>query len=85
LGSLPIIAEDPGPLHQVVALRDDLGLPGMKILQLRLAAPAAENLFLPHNHVHNCVALSFTIYHCRLVAGRRGNPEMRLQSTWSSD
>ena len=32
LGSLPIIAEDLGELHEIVPqLRDDLGLPGMKI------------------------------------------------------
>ena len=59
LGELPIIAEDLGEITQeVVALRDALDLPGMKILQFAWSDP--ENLFLPHNYPVNCVVYSGT-------------------------
>lgn len=60
LGSLPIIAEDLGEITpDVIAMRDQLGLPGMKILQFAFAADP-EDLFLPHNYVRNCVAYTGT-------------------------
>jgi 4-alpha-glucanotransferase len=60
LGGLPIIAEDLGEITpDVTALRDSLGLPGMKILQFAFAADA-EDPFLPHNYVSNCVAYTGT-------------------------
>ena len=56
---LPIIAEDLGVITQdVVALRDEFNLPGMKILQFGF--DKAENPFLPHNYVSNCVAYTGT-------------------------
>ncbi len=59
-GDLPIIAEDLGRITpDVIALRDGLGLPGMKILQFAFAADAADP-FLPHNYPVNCVAYSGT-------------------------
>lgn len=59
LGELPIIAEDLGEItKEVEDLRDDLGLPGMKVLQFAWSDP--ENQFLPHNHVPNCVVYSGT-------------------------
>ena len=61
LGSLPIIAEDLGVITPgVVALRDGLGLPGMKVLQFAFGGSGGENSFLPHNHVPNCVVYSGT-------------------------
>lgn len=60
LGSLPIIAEDLGEITpDVIAMRNELGLPGMKILQFAFAADP-EDLFLPHNYVRNCVAYTGT-------------------------
>ena len=60
LGSLPIIAEDLGEITpDVIVMRDELGLPGMKILQFAFAADP-EDLFLPHNYVRNCVAYTGT-------------------------
>jgi 4-alpha-glucanotransferase len=60
LGSLPIIAEDLGEITpDVITMRDQLGLPGMKILQFAFAADP-EDLFLPHNYVRNCVAYTGT-------------------------
>ncbi len=64
---LPIIAEDLGFItEEVKALRDGLGLPGMRILQF--AFDAAEsgsafdpaNSFLPHNYTERCVAYTGT-------------------------
>ena len=61
LGSLPIIAEDLGVITPgVVALRDGLGLPGMKVLQFAFGGSGGENSFLPHNHVPNCVVYTGT-------------------------
>jgi 4-alpha-glucanotransferase len=61
LGNLPIIAEDLGVITPgVVALRDGLELPGMKVLQFAFGGSGGENSFLPHNHVPNCVVYSGT-------------------------
>jgi len=49
LGELPIIAEDLGIItKEVEALRDELGLPGMKVLQFGFDADT-NNLNMPHN------------------------------------
>ncbi len=49
LGELPIIAEDLGEITpEVEALRDELGLPGMKVLQFAFSGP--DNAFLPHEY-----------------------------------
>lgn len=57
--ALPIIAEDLGVITpDVVALRDGFNLPGMKILQFGFSG--ADNPFLPHNYVRNCVAYTGT-------------------------
>jgi 4-alpha-glucanotransferase len=61
LEELPIIAEDLGVITPgVVALRDGLKLPGMKILQFAFGGECGEDPFLPHNYVHNCVVYSGT-------------------------
>lgn len=61
LGKLPIIAEDLGVITpEVIALRDDLSLPGMKVLQFAWGGSGSENSFLPHNHVPNCVVYTGT-------------------------
>ncbi len=61
LGDLPIIAEDLGKMTETVEkLRDDLGLPGMKILQFAFD-DSEENDYLPHNFKHsNCVVYTGT-------------------------
>ena len=49
LGELPIIAEDLGEITpEVEALRDELNLPGMKVLQFAFSGPG--NAFLPHEY-----------------------------------
>ena len=56
---LPIIAEDLGLITpDVIELRDEFNLPGMRIFQFGF--DKAENPFLPHNYVSNCVAYTGT-------------------------
>ncbi|MCB0187025.1 MAG: 4-alpha-glucanotransferase, partial [Caldilineaceae bacterium] len=60
LGELPIIAEDLGEITpDVIALRDDFGLPGMKILQFAFSTDASDK-FLPHNYTRNFVVYTGT-------------------------
>ncbi|MCJ7726476.1 MAG: 4-alpha-glucanotransferase, partial [Acidimicrobiia bacterium] len=60
LGDLPIIAEDLGELHTAVpVLRDELGLPGMKILQFAYDGDP-ENDFLPARYPENCLVYTGT-------------------------
>lgn len=65
LGPLPLIAEDLGIITpQVQALRDGVGLPGMRVLQFAFgeddAHGAGNHPFLPHQYVQNCVAYTGT-------------------------
>ncbi|MHB1133164.1 MAG: 4-alpha-glucanotransferase [Chloroflexota bacterium] len=60
LGSLPIIVEDLGLITpDVSALRDELGYPGMTVLQFAFGDDA-RNPYLPHNYRANCVAYTGT-------------------------
>ena len=60
LGNLPIIAEDLGVITpDVVALRDDFGFPGMRILQFAFGGDT-KNIDLPHNYMRNVVAYTGT-------------------------
>ncbi len=60
LGDFPIIAEDLGEITpDVIALREQFQLPGMKILQFAFADDP-DNDFLPHNYPVNCVAYTGT-------------------------
>ena len=60
LGGLPIVAEDLGQLHpEVPALVEELGLPGMKVLQFAYDGDPA-NPFLPRNHSADCVVYTGT-------------------------
>jgi len=57
---LPIIAEDLGVIStDVVALRRELGLPGMRVLQFAFGSDAG-NPHLPHNYSRNCVVYTGT-------------------------
>ncbi len=60
LGTLPIIAEDLGAMTpEVDAMRDELDLPGMKVLQFAFDGDAS-NRFLPHNYTPNYVVYTGT-------------------------
>ncbi len=57
---LPIIAEDLGLITpDVIALRDQFNLPGMRILQFAFG-DGEENIFLPHHYVANTIAYTGT-------------------------
>jgi 4-alpha-glucanotransferase len=59
LGGLPVIAEDLGLITpDVVALRDQFNLPGMRVLQF--AFGDRDNPHLPHNYLPNCIAYTGT-------------------------
>ena len=60
LGSLPIIAEDLGIItDDVTALREQLGLPGMNVLQFAFGS-GNDNKYLPHNYSQNAVVYTGT-------------------------
>ncbi len=59
LGELPIIAEDLGEITpDVIVLRDQFGLPGMKIYQFAFSGP--DNAFLPQYYSQNYVVYTGT-------------------------
>ncbi|WP_250124692.1 4-alpha-glucanotransferase [Chroococcidiopsis sp. CCMEE 29] len=60
LGSLPIMAEDLGIITpEVEELRDRFQFPGMRILQFAFSE-GADNPYLPHHYVNNCVVYTGT-------------------------
>jgi 4-alpha-glucanotransferase len=59
LGGLPILAEDLGLITpDVIAVRDRLGLPGMRVLQFALNGP--HDIHWPHNFVPNTAVYTGT-------------------------
>lgn len=59
-GSIPLVAEDLGVITpEVVELRDEFDLPGMKILQFAFGS-GPDNPYLPNNYVKNCVVYTGT-------------------------
>jgi 4-alpha-glucanotransferase len=61
LASLPLIAEDLGVITPPVeALRDEFGLPGMRVLQFGFGADSGSEKYLPHRYVPHCVAYTGT-------------------------
>ncbi|GIW10552.1 MAG: 4-alpha-glucanotransferase [Dehalococcoidia bacterium] len=60
LGPLPILVEDLGIITpDVEALRDELGLPGMKVLQFAFGSGPA-NPYLPYQYPQRCVVYTGT-------------------------
>lgn len=58
--ALPLVAEDLGIItDEVTALRNQFGLPGMKILHFAFDGDA-KNAYLPHNHEFNSVVYTGT-------------------------
>ena len=61
LGELPFVAEDLGDIDQpVLSLRDEFGLPGMKVLQFAFGEDFFESDYIPHNYELNFVAYTGT-------------------------
>jgi 4-alpha-glucanotransferase len=56
LGPLELVAEDLGCVTpEVVALRDRLGLPGIRVLQFAFEGEGGASPYLPHNFPRRCV------------------------------
>jgi len=54
LGDLPIVAENLGVITpEVVCLMEQLGYPGMAVLQFAFADASSASDFLPHNYIRN--------------------------------
>ncbi len=61
LGGLPLLAEDLGHITpEVEALRDQFGLPGMKVLQFAFGRDSGSELYLPYMHPNNSVVYTGT-------------------------
>jgi 4-alpha-glucanotransferase len=61
LGELPVIAEDLGIITQAVRdFRDELGLPGMRVIQFAFGKEKECRHFLPENYTPNSVAYTGT-------------------------
>ncbi len=59
-GELPLVAEDLGIITEdVTALRKELGLPGMRVLQFAFSGES-DNPHLPHMHEPDCVVYTGT-------------------------
>ncbi len=59
VGGLPLLAEDLGLITpDVIALRQELGLPGMRVLQFMLGEP--DNFYQPHNYDPNTACYTGT-------------------------
>lgn len=61
LGPLAVIAEDLGVITPAVeALRDELGYPGMRVLQFAFGDDPKANDYRPHNYPRHCVVYTGT-------------------------
>lgn len=73
LGALPFLAEDLGAVTpEVTRLRDDLGLPGMSVLQFAFGETSGG--FLPHEHAQESVVYTGTHDNPPLAAWWRAAP-----------
>lgn len=79
-----VIAEDLGVITpEVDKLRDDLGFPGMRILQMAFGSDPKASEYLPHNHVRNSVVYTATHDHNTTVGWFTAQPG--AQTTQSAD
>lgn len=61
LGAVPVIAEDLGVITpEVHALRDELGFPGMRVLQFAFGGDLEDEERMPHSYPRNCVVYTGT-------------------------
>jgi 4-alpha-glucanotransferase len=82
LGRLPFIAEDLGVITpDVRALLDQFQVPGTRVLQFAFDGNA-DNLYLPHNFVHNTVAYTGTHDNATTREWYEELPEDQRQNMW---
>ena len=61
LNGLPLLAEDLGNITpDVMQLRDDFALPGMRILQFAFGDDPLADAYLPYKHIPHCVVYTGT-------------------------
>ncbi len=61
LGSLPVIVEDLGVITpDVDSLREELGLPGMRVLQFAFGTDPKSDEYKPYNYPRNCAVYTAT-------------------------
>lgn len=83
LGRLPFIAEDLGLITpDVQALRDDLQVPGTRVLQFAFDGHA-DNPYLPHNFVANTVVYTGTHDNATTRQWYEELPDYQRQNLWS--
>ena len=86
LGSLPVVAEDLGLITPAVErLRDDLGLPGMAVLQFAFDGNP-RNPYLPRNHREHQLVYTGTHDNDTAVGWYRASPVAELDAAepnWS--
>lgn len=75
LGELNVIAEDLGVITaEVDALRERLGFPGMRILQVAFGSDPKASEYRPHNYIRNCAAYTATHDHNTTVGWFTAEP-----------
>ena len=83
LGGLPFIAEDLGLITpDVYALRDQFGLPGMRVLQFAFDGHSG-NPYLPHNYVSNAVVYTGTHDNPTTRGWHEDLPDAERQNVWN--
>jgi 4-alpha-glucanotransferase len=81
-GNIEVIAEDLGVITvEVDALRDQLGFPGMRILQMAFGSDPKAREYRPHNHVANCVVYTATHDHNTTVGWFTAQPGTQTTQT----
>ena len=84
LGDVPMIAEDLGVITpEVDALRDQLGYPGMRVLQMAFGDDAKASEYRPHQHIRNCGVYTATHDHNTTVGWFTAQPG--TQTTQSAE
>ena len=75
LDDVKMIAEDLGVItEEVDALRDELGYPGMRILQMAFGTDPKASEYRPHNHIHNCAVYTASHDHNTTVGWFTAEP-----------
>jgi len=84
LGDVQMIAEDLGIItEEIDTLREQLGLPGMRILQMAFGNDPKAPEYRPHNHIVNCAVYTATHDHNTTVGWFTAEPG--TQTTQSTE
>jgi 4-alpha-glucanotransferase len=75
IGDINVIAEDLGVITpEVEALREQMGFPGMRVLQFAFGDDPKARQYRPHNHIKNCVVYTGTHDNDTAVGWFRAKP-----------